>query len=246
MATLPVPTKADSQTLSEAVKSADSTYKVLYFGLHGRGELIRNLLAYGGAKWEEITPEWPAHKEHTPFGCLPVVYETTSNGTILELAETPAIERYLAKKFNLFGKNEYEHHKVEEYLSSTDSAVTSFSIKIIQSPPEKRVEEANKFYAEVLTRFISVHEAHLQKNGSNGHYIGNSATFADIKTAFLIDRVLFLRPKGADEVPFSAKNSPNLWKVHETVNNHKSYAEWKESPKYQELSVSTKAFFKYD
>jgi hypothetical protein len=56
MAPLPVPTKADSQTLSEAVKSTDSSFQVLYFGLHARGELTRNILSYSGAKWEELTP----------------------------------------------------------------------------------------------------------------------------------------------------------------------------------------------
>jgi hypothetical protein len=55
MAPLPVPTKADTQTLSEATKSADSSFQVLYFAVHG-GELIRAILSYAGSKWEELTP----------------------------------------------------------------------------------------------------------------------------------------------------------------------------------------------
>jgi hypothetical protein len=56
MSPLPVATKADTQTLSEASKSADSSFQVLYFGLHGRGEFTRNILNYAGAKYEDITP----------------------------------------------------------------------------------------------------------------------------------------------------------------------------------------------
>lgn len=53
-ASLPVATQASSEVLSRAASSHDSTFKILYFGLHGRGELSRNLLAYGDAKWEEL------------------------------------------------------------------------------------------------------------------------------------------------------------------------------------------------
>ncbi|KAF9135246.1 hypothetical protein BGW39_003926 [Mortierella sp. 14UC] len=242
---LPVPTKADTNVLGQAAKSTDSTYKILYFGLHGRGELTRTLLAYTGAKWEELPVDWATQKELTPFKVLPVVYETNSDGTILELAESQAIERYLANKYGLYGKNAYETHKVEQYFSSADGIAQAFGNKIIGASQDKRVEEANKFYVEVLPKFIAIHEAHLAKNGSNGHYIGNSTTLADIKVANLIDRLLFLRPQGADEVPFSAEKTPNLWKVLEKVNSHPTLAAWKKSDRYQELNAGTKSMFKF-
>ncbi|KAF9136542.1 hypothetical protein BGX30_011087 [Mortierella sp. GBA39] len=242
---LPVPTKADTTVLGQAAKSTDSTYKILYFGLHGRGELARTLLAYSGAKWEELPVDWATQKDQTPFKCLPVVYETTQDGIILELAESQAIERYLANKYGLYGKNAYETHKVEQIFSSADGATQAFSQKVVSAAQDKRVEEANKYYVEVLPKFIGIHEAHLAKNGSNGHYIGNSATLADIKVANLIDRLLFLRPKGADEVPISAEKTPNLWKVLEKVNSHPSLAAWKKSARYQELNAGTLSMFKF-
>ncbi|KAF9110679.1 hypothetical protein BGX27_006027 [Mortierella sp. AM989] len=235
-----------NDVLSQAAKSQDSTFKILYFNLHGRSELIRAILAYVGAKWEDLAIDWPKQKEHTPFKCLPVVYEETTDGTVLELAEAQAIERYLGHKFHLFGKNEYEHHKVEQFLTSTDTVQQAFAVKIIGVAPEKRVEVVNKYYAEELSKFIEVHEEHLKKNGSNGHYVGDSTTLADIKTAVFIDRILFLRQKGANEPPFSAEKSPLLWKVRETINNHPSFAEWKKSKRYQELDASTKSAFKFD
>lgn len=53
-ATLPIATEGSSELLSHVIAKPDSTFKILYFNLHGRGELIRNLLAYGGHKWEEL------------------------------------------------------------------------------------------------------------------------------------------------------------------------------------------------
>ncbi|KAG0213066.1 hypothetical protein BGX28_005087 [Mortierella sp. GBA30] len=242
---LPVPTRADSEVLGKAAKSNESTFKYLYFELHGRGELTRTILAYSGAKFEELPLDWPAQKSQMPFQCLPVVYETTADGTVLELAESYAIERYLSKKFGLYGKNDYEHHKVEQFFTSTDTISLTYTASVIRNAQEKRAEEANKFYVEALAKFIAIHEEQLRKNGSNGHYVGNQATLADIKTANFIDRLFFLRPAGADEVPISAEKTPELWKLRETVNNHPNMAAWKSSKRYAELDAGTKTLFKF-
>ncbi|KAF9580521.1 hypothetical protein BGW38_002809, partial [Lunasporangiospora selenospora] len=52
--TLPQVTKTVPEALATAVKSTDSSYKLLYFPIHGRADLIRDLLAYSGATWEEL------------------------------------------------------------------------------------------------------------------------------------------------------------------------------------------------
>lgn len=184
-------------------------------------------------------------KPLTPFGVLPVLYEETANGITLEFAEAQAIERYLARKFHYFGKNDYEHQKVEEYLTSLDGVFNNFSSKIVQNK-ENRTEACNKFYAEDLAGFIAVHEALLKKNGSNGHYVGDQTTLADLKAAVLIDRLYFLRPKDANEVPISAEKTPNLWKLHEHIHKHEPLAHWKKDDRHHKLSVATKGFFKFE
>ena len=163
-----------------------------------------------------IQQDWPAQKSQVPFHVLPVVWEYTKDGTILELSEGQAIERYLAKKFHIYGKNEWENHKVDQFFTSTDTAFNTFNSKVIPASLESRISVANDYYKDVLSKFIAVHEEHLEKNGSNGHYVGNSITLADIKTAQFIDRVFFYALKGADEVPISAEKTPNLWKFYET------------------------------
>ncbi|KAF9439275.1 hypothetical protein BGZ76_006004 [Entomortierella beljakovae] len=244
---LPTPTQASSDVLSQAAKSKNnSTYKVLYFEVHGRGELTRTLLAYSGAKWSELTVDWANQKQHTPFQVLPVVYETTTDGTVLELAESPAIERYFADKFDLNGKNEYEKHKVDQVVSSVEAAFQVFANKVTGAPIDSRLVEINKFYNEVLPKFIQVHEERLKKNGSNGHYVGDSITFADIKLAAFIGRIQLFRVKGSDEPPFSAEKTPLLWKVYETVYSNPNLKAWKNSERYQAISASTLRMFKFD
>ncbi|KAF9419127.1 hypothetical protein BGZ94_009510 [Podila epigama] len=232
--------------MSTAV-ATDSTYKVLYFGIHGRGELVRTLIVASGAKFEELPVDWAVQKEHTPFKCLPVVYETGASGTVLELSESQAIERYLAKKNGWLGANEWEEHLVNRYFNSTDSAQLAFGSSVISaSGLEARVAAANTFYEEALAKWIDLHEKHLEANGSNGHYVGDSLTLADFKTALLVDRLLLLHPKGANTVPLSAHQTPNIWKVRENVNHHTHVAAFKKSERYEALNKGTRSMFKFD
>ncbi|KAF9929368.1 hypothetical protein FBU30_001634 [Linnemannia zychae] len=241
---LPSITKAPSDVLAEAAKSVDSTFQLLYFPIHGRGELIRNLLAFSGARWEELAVDWPAQKPKTPFQVAPIVYEHTTSGTILELAESNAIERYLARKFNLFGSNIWEENLVNQYYHSTEGLIQAFALRVVGATPNARVDEANRFYTEVLTKFVEIHEVHLKENGDNGHYVGDRVTLADLKVAQTLDRILLLVPKGV-QVPLSAELTPSLWKVKETVESNPSYAAWKKSTRVQELDANTKARFQF-
>jgi len=281
---LPKATQAPSDVLSNASESStESTYKVLYFGLHGRGEMTRTLLVYGGARFEEIPLQWPAMKTDTRFGCLPVslycpwiyvvprqllllyefslidivsfhiflisqvLYETTSSGTVLELAETLAIERYLARKFNLLGSNAWEEHLVNEYVYSTESLNNNFNKILFASDLEVRQKEAEVFYRDHLSRWIQTHERHLAEK-QNGHYVGDKITLADIRTMVMVDRIMFMVPKGQDESVnkiFNRETAPGLWKVRDTVNAHPLIAAWKKSQRHQEIDAGTKGFFKF-
>ncbi|KAF9908262.1 hypothetical protein EC991_010102 [Linnemannia zychae] len=243
--TLPTPTKADPKVLGQASRSTNSTYQLLYFPMHGRGELTRTILVFSGAKWEELPLDLNIQKKQLPFKLIPVLYETTPDGTILELAESHAIERYLATKYGLNGSDPYETHRVDQIYTSTDFANQLFWTRVRWAPLDKRIEEAHKFYDEILPAYIANHEAQLEKNGSNGHYVGDNITLADLKSAQFIDRVMFMRPKGTKEPPFSKDKSPNMWKVLETVNGHPAMAEWKKSKRYQDLDAGSLSFFQF-
>ncbi|KAG0093953.1 hypothetical protein BGZ93_004478 [Podila epicladia] len=245
MSVLPTATKAASEVLGKAAVATGSTYKILYFALHGRGELTRTLIIQGGDKYEELPVDWAVQKELTPFNCLPVVYETAASGETLELAESQAIERYLARKYHLLGANAWEEHLVNRYFNSTDTAQNFFGTSVLNVQGDARVEAANTYYKETLSKWIRLHEEHLKQNGSNGHYVGNGLTLADYKTALLVDRLLLLHPKGAEAVPLSELATPNIWKVREAVHSQKHIAQWKKSERYQELDQGTLKLFKF-
>ena len=91
------------------------TYKLIYYNLRGRAELHRYMFAVGGQEYEDFRfdrADWPELKLKMPFGQCPVL-EITEDGKTIQLAQSLAIARYLARKFNLYGKNETEMAEID-------------------------------------------------------------------------------------------------------------------------------------
>ncbi|KAF9330675.1 hypothetical protein BG006_006362 [Podila minutissima] len=237
----PVATKASSAALAQAasLNSADSKFQLFYFGLQARAEIPRLMLAYAGANVEHVSADWPTMKEKTRFGCLPVMFETTSNGTVLEFAESQAIERYIAKKFNLLGENVWEEQQINEFVSSIDFQLTNYT-KVMFAPAESRHKEAEAFHQN-FAKWILFMERHLIENGNNGHFVGNRISWADLKAAVLVGRLSLLLPSGM-EVP---KLPEALVKVVETVKADSKIAAWMATEEYQKYDANTKGFFKF-
>ena len=82
-------------------------YKLEYFQSRFRGEAIRLILHYKGVNFKDVRldmmTQWPKRKPTTPFGGLPVL---TIDG--IQLSQSLPICQFLARKFNLAGKDEFE------------------------------------------------------------------------------------------------------------------------------------------
>lgn len=68
-------------------------YKLVYFNIRGRGEVIRLVFAAAGQKFEDHRIEheqWPEYKPKAPFGACPWL-EIHDNGHVTNLAQSIAI-----------------------------------------------------------------------------------------------------------------------------------------------------------
>jgi glutathione S-transferase len=100
-----------------APSSSSSTYKLIYFAGRGLAETSRMVLKAAGQEFEDyrypITmkdgqyerPEWEADKSKYTYEKIPVL---EIDGGKYTIAQSKAIERFLARRFNMFGNNEYE------------------------------------------------------------------------------------------------------------------------------------------
>jgi glutathione S-transferase len=238
----PTVTRGSSEELSKHLLAKPVSYKFIYFNLHGKGHATRNILTLVDAKWEDFAPEkWPELKPNAPFGVLPILFETNELGGTLEIAETFMVERHLAKKHDLLGSNEWETHLIEALHANTDDVSNSFT-KVITTPDQDRHELANKYYGSSLKNWIIAHERYLAQNGSNGHYVGDKFSLADIKTATFLERLLLNFRLG--QIPISAEETPNIWKLWTTYQAHPIIAKWQKSERFEELNHSTLKMFK--
>ncbi|KAG0291273.1 hypothetical protein BGZ97_005941, partial [Linnemannia gamsii] len=101
---------AQAAAFNALATKRDSTFEVKYFDIHGLAHITRLLLAISGQKFKSTNPaDWAAEKPLAPFGHMPLLIETSADGkTTLQIAESDAIERYLARKLGLLGSDAFE------------------------------------------------------------------------------------------------------------------------------------------
>ncbi|XP_012062868.1 PREDICTED: glutathione S-transferase-like [Atta cephalotes] len=95
-----------------------SMYKLTYFKDGAVGEPSRYLLSYCGIKFEDVRltmEEWPKHKSNMPMGQLPIL--EIDNKTY---HQSRAIARFIAKKGNLYGSDEFEAMEIDATVDSME------------------------------------------------------------------------------------------------------------------------------
>lgn len=86
-------------------------YKLTYFNFRGRAEIHRLLFDIAGQKFEDkrlTFDEWRESKADYPFQQVPVLDVTESDGRSYRIAQSHSITRFLAKRFNLAGRDDVE------------------------------------------------------------------------------------------------------------------------------------------
>jgi len=188
-----------------------STYKLYYFNGRGRAEVSRLIFAAAGEKYEDIRYEqdqWPAHKAKTPLGHIPVL---EFNGT--QLPQSLTIARFLAKQFNLAGKDNFEQAKANAVVDTISEIFAAFLSTRAGENETKKQELANKFLAETLPKHLQQLEV-LSKLYSDGgpFFVGNNLTIADLYFYDTGENLLKLDANVLDNHPWLKQNRAEVAK----------------------------------
>ena len=122
-----------------------STYKLTYFNGRGLGEASRLIFAAAGQKYEDVRVErdqWPTKKAEMPLGQIPVL---EFDG--VKLPQSTSIARFLAKQFQLAGKDNFDQAKVDAVVDT----ITDLVVKFIPIFMEK--DEAKKRQSYQISYF---------------------------------------------------------------------------------------------
>lgn len=127
------------------------------------------------------------------------------------ISQSITIARFLARRFNLVGSNEFEAAKVDELIDSGSDYSNEFMVKFVLEKDEAKKQAQKKNLVEnIIPKYFGKLNKIQAENGGN-FLVGKSATWADVSIVNTLEgteKVL-----GADVLqPY-----PNLKKLKESV-----------------------------
>ncbi|EEB14149.1 glutathione S-transferase, putative [Pediculus humanus corporis] len=191
-------------------------YKLIYFNARGRAEHIRFIFAYAGVDYvdERISQgDWPEYKKKMPFGTVPVL---EVNGKTI--AQSNAIARYLAKKYNLAGKNDWESLECDVLIDSLSDIKQVLMQYRNECDPLKKEEKKIILMKETIPFYMNKFEDIISKN--NGFSVGESVTWADFVFASSLENFECIFGKNALD------RYPALKALKEKIFNIPKIKEW--------------------
>ncbi|KAJ3146840.1 hypothetical protein HK101_002290 [Irineochytrium annulatum] len=210
-----------------------TTYRLQYWNIRGRGELSRLILTKAGAKWEDEPIErvkWPETKPTTPFGQVPILVEYHDSKEVFRLAQSHAIERYVAKKHGLAGDNDQETAWLDSVMESFFDMFASLWKVRLSNEAEK--PKALEEFLALLASTLKFHETILEKNGRNGHYLRNKTTYVDLTALFAVESFSAVDKEGVEKALALA---PGFKAVYEKVKSDPVMAAYLTSPNRKSL-----------
>ncbi|CAF0927056.1 unnamed protein product [Rotaria sordida] len=167
-----------------------SIYKLFYFNLRARAEISRLIFAAAGQKFQDVRyerNEWLSHKNEMPLGQMPVL---EFNGT--KLPQSLSIARFLAKQFQLAGRDNFEQAKVDAVIDTINDAMMIFMPIRRQEDEMKKKELMKKFFADQLPKHLKNLEILGKLYGDGGpFFVGNHLTWADLYFYDILETLLY-------------------------------------------------------
>jgi len=184
-----------------ATPRGQNRYKLTYFDIQGRAEVIRLCFRAAGVPFQDnrITGEqWQKLKDKTPYGGLPILEMEGQT-----FGESGAIMRWAARKFGLSGKTDGEALVVEAVLAQTISLLDNFVSWHFCKDEDKKKDLETKF-REQCTTFCKCWDAAAKEHKSSSrtytYMVGSSLTVADL--AMLQTVCLLQKFPGFDVTPY--------------------------------------------
>nr|XP_012142108.1 PREDICTED: glutathione S-transferase-like isoform X4 [Megachile rotundata] len=146
------------------------SYKLIYFNARGRAEHIRYIFAYAGIDYvdERISKErWPELKKSMPYGMLPVL---EIDGK--PISQSNAVARYLARKHNLTGRDEWEAMQCDVLVDTLGDLKQFISQYRTEEDLFKKEEKKAKLLKETIPFYLNKFEKTVGENG--GYAVGST------------------------------------------------------------------------
>jgi len=173
-------------------------YKLTYFNARGAAETIRYIFALAGVDYDDVRIEkdqWPSLKPTTKWGQVPFI---EVNG--VQMAQSVAIGRYLARKYKLVGESSMEEFQCDEIIDAFGDLKPHMRPIFMEQDEEKK----KVMKAEVISTHVKPFLAKLnvlkEKNGGSW-MVGRNVSWADVHTCHNLDYLSMWDPNVLNEYP---------------------------------------------
>jgi len=191
-------------------------YTLNYFNGRGRAEISRLIFAAAGVEFTDNRIEdWPRTKAETPIGQVPYLEIDD-----IKLPQSLSIARYLAREYNLVGKNNLESAKADAVVDTCIDLMTSFYNKVFMVSDAKAKASALKvFLNEDAIRGLENTEKLVSSYGTGGFSVGNQLTWSDLFIHEITSQVLLYEPD-------ILSSFPKLKQIRENVDQNENVAKY--------------------
>ncbi|KAF9432264.1 hypothetical protein BGZ76_011037 [Entomortierella beljakovae] len=225
-------TPKEASRLLEETENKDLKFELSYWNINSVASTSREMLRLNNANYEfrSIThDEWMGNKVPTQFSYLPFLKVTFPNEKEMTISESIVIDLFLAERFGLLGENKYESIMIQSLYTSIQYLRERTFAEV---PNDFKVKRRNSFLCHLLKKFLEDHDFHLRENGSNGHYVGDRLTLADLHLSNIIH--YYSTMPWSKKVLDAFKSYEAIWKVKETVEKIPEIAAWRATKQFKE------------
>jgi glutathione S-transferase len=208
-------------------------YKLSYFDIRGLAEPTRMMFAHADVPYTDdrvAREDWPNRKAEMPFGQMPVLEIDGKE----KIAQSQAINRYLARQFGLAGKTPIEEAKVDMIADLFKDQSNEIREYFMVAAGFKEGDK-DKLCKEVLCPAVEKYGAYLEKfleQSGSGFLVGSGPTWVDFLYA---DSNAKLIDMGGDSCKHTFDKFPllkaHIHHIHE-LPNVKKYVETRPERKF--------------
>ena len=179
-----------------------------YWAIRGLGQPIRFLLAHAEVAFSEVrlgvnqdgsivadeSQDWEIHKGtlSMPFPNLPYLIDS-SGPTKVQLTQSNAVMRYLARRFDYYGDTESD----QIWIDILQDEAYDFRNLIISTAYTLGTEYQvafNEFTSTAVPRYLDGFENYLSNRGIHTHFVGSRISLVDFILYELIWQVSIMVP----------------------------------------------------
>ena len=188
-------------------------YILHYFKVNARGMLTRAILSSSRKEWTNNIIEFDKWKDLKKSGLcefeqLPVLEHNNK-----KLCQSMAINLYLLKQFNLYGKNDEEEYQINSLLCTFED-LFDLPHKFLHLKDEKKKEEMKNQFIEKFKLYLKKYEERYVSLGKGKYFLGDHFSGADIYIGSSL--TYFCNIIGNNIIK---ENSPNLFELIERLKN---------------------------